>query len=165
MLGGDIIPIIKPNTISTPTCSDFIHQNYNNLRKSEEEKIDDTRRLTDFCKELKAISKNANVLHEMLFTPQQSNDYPDFISRKKLISIFARELAKKHKRADYWLYIINDKDMSSYVLEVVEEIKALATELEIIKEVYEEAYTIYDFRNSGKKGYQPNLNDLHWEGL
>ena len=47
--------------------------------------------------------------------------------------------------------------MSSSILENVTELRCICNDLEILKEVYDESYKIYDFRNSGKKGYVPNL--------
>jgi len=82
------------------------------------------------------------------------------ISKRKLISTFAKELAYKQRRADHWYYIRNNQEMSSYVLEHIEGIRNLALKLGITKEIYDMAYKIYDFRNSGKKDYKPNLNEL-----
>lgn len=75
------------------------------------------------------------------------------VTRKELIRVFAEELAKKQKKADYWFYAENNQEMSSYVLNHVEEIKALAIKLNIVDSVYHEAYKIYDFRDSGKKDH------------
>lgn len=82
------------------------------------------------------------------------------ISKKKMISTFAKELAYKQKKADKFYYIDNNQEMSSYVLEHVDEIKDLTIKLGITKDVYNEAYKIYDFRNSGKKDYEPDLDAL-----
>lgn len=84
----------------------------------------------------------------------------DLISRRVIISVLAEELAEKQKRADYWFYIRKNQEMSSYVLHHVEEIKRITIKLGISKEVYDAAYRIYDFRNSGKKNYVPDLNEL-----
>ena len=43
--------------------------------------------------------------------------------------------------------------MSSFLLDGALVIKQLAVKLKICEEVYERAYEIYDFRNSGKSGY------------
>lgn len=63
-------------------------------------------------------------------------------------------------RADWWYYIYSGEDnqkMSSLMLENVTELRCICIELDILKEVYDEAYKIYDFRNSGKKDHVPNL--------
>lgn len=57
------------------------------------------------------------------------------------------------KKADKFYYEQNNKDMSSYCEDHALVIKNLAIKLGICEEVYQEAYKIYDFRNSGKKGY------------
>lgn len=82
------------------------------------------------------------------------------ISKKKLIKLFSEELATKQIKADYWYYIKNDQNMSSFILESVHEIRVLANKLGITKDMYESAYKIYDFRNSGKKHYAPDLQLL-----
>ena len=79
-----------------------------------------------------------------------------FISRKEIIKRFAKEVAYLHISADYWYYIQESQDMSDMILEREFEIKDFAHILGIQKKVYEEAYKIYDFRNSGKKGFVPN---------
>ena len=71
--------------------------------------------------------------------------------------------------ADWWYYCfcggsdpdmiidkdtgITPRDMSSSNLDLVTEVRAIAKELGIFKQVYEEAYKIYDFRNSGKEDF------------
>ena len=83
-----------------------------------------------------------------------------FITKKKLVKKFAEELAYLQIRADWWYYVYSGKDnqeMSSSILENVTELRCICNDLEILKEVYDESYKIYDFRNSGKKGYVPNL--------
>jgi hypothetical protein len=75
------------------------------------------------------------------------------MNRQKVISIFAQELAKTQKNADKFYYEHNNKDMSSYCADHASVIKNLAIKLGICEEVYQEAYKIYDFRNSGKEGY------------
>ena len=76
-----------------------------------------------------------------------------FITKKRLVKEFASEIADKQKWADIWYYERNNQDHSSWLLEQVDVLKFLASRLGICREVYEEAYKIYDFRNSGKKGY------------
>ena len=83
-----------------------------------------------------------------------------FITKKKLIKKFAEELAYLQIRADWWYYVYNGKDkqqMSSSKLEAVTELRCICHNLGILDEVYEEAYKIYDFRNSGKKGHVPDV--------
>ena len=95
-----------------------------------------------------------------------------FITKKKLIKIMAKELAYLQIRADWWYYCfgggkdpdyvldkdsgITIQDMSSRQLDSVDEVRAIATELGIWPEVHKEAIRIYDFRNSGKDGFQPD---------
>ena len=87
-----------------------------------------------------------------------------FITKKNLIKKFAEELAYLQIRADYWFYCypheVIDKDtgttkqdMSDRQLEYVYELRCICHDLGILKEVYDEAYKIYDFRNSGKKDF------------
>lgn len=84
-----------------------------------------------------------------------------FITKKKLVKKLAEELAYLQIRADWWYYISNVKDkqeMSNMELEGVTELRCICYELGILKEVYKEAYKIYDFRNSGKKDFVPNVD-------
>ena len=101
-----------------------------------------------------------------------------FISRKKLIKTLAEELAYLQIRADWWYYCfaggkepdyiidknegITIQDMSSGALDLVTEVRAIAVRFNIVKEVYEEAYKIYDFRNSDKKDFVADT-DLIWK--
>ena len=85
-----------------------------------------------------------------------------FITKKKLIKKFAEELAYLQIRADWWFYVSSLKDeekqnMSSMELDAVTELRCICLDLGILKEVYEEAYKIYDFRNSGKKDFVPDI--------
>lgn len=85
-----------------------------------------------------------------------------FITKKKLIKKFAEELAYLQIRADWWYYVSQVKEeekqnMSSMELDAVTELRCICHDLGIIKEVYGEAYKIYDFRNSGKKDFVPNV--------
>lgn len=74
-------------------------------------------------------------------------------TRQEIIYIFAEKLAKLHKTADVWYYIKHNKDNSDWCLDQVRPVVDLAADLGISKEVYDTAYKIYDFRNSGKDGY------------
>lgn len=75
------------------------------------------------------------------------------IIRGRVIEELAQQLARLQKKADYWYYQMNDRDHSSWLLDQVYPLKEFATKLGICEEVYERAYEIYDFRNSGKDGY------------
>ena len=83
-----------------------------------------------------------------------------FIERKELIYKFAKEMARLQKKADKYYYIDNNKEMSDYVLIYATELKDFASKLGICEEMYREAYKIYDFRNSGKKGHVPSVEQL-----
>ena len=76
-----------------------------------------------------------------------------FISRKKLINLFANHMAEIHKKADIEYYIVGDKLEYSYLLDRIIPIVNLTNDLGITKEVYSKAINIYDFTNSGKHGY------------
>ena len=92
-----------------------------------------------------------------------------FIRKKKLIKTLAEELAYLQINADWWYYCfaggsnpdkvldestgITVRDMSSSNLDLVTEVRAIAKELGILPQVYEESYKIYDFRNSGKEDF------------
>lgn len=89
-----------------------------------------------------------------------------FITKKKLIKKFAEELAYLQIRADWWYYCfpsekvdedITKQDMSSKELDAVTELRCICNDSGILKEVYDEAYKIYNFRNSGKKDYVPDV--------
>ena len=84
----------------------------------------------------------------------------EFIEKKELISKFAKEMARLQKKADKYYYIENDKNMSDYILVYATELKEFASKLGICEEMYQEAYKIYDFRNSGKKEYTPSQEQL-----
>lgn len=84
----------------------------------------------------------------------------EFIEKKELINKFAKEMARLQKKADRYYYIENDKEMADYVLIYTTELKEIASKLGICEEMYQEAYKIYDFRNSGKDGYVPNAEQL-----
>lgn len=82
------------------------------------------------------------------------------IRKKILVKIFAEYLAELQKKADRWFYISKNQEMSSFVLNEVAPVKELASRFGICSKVYEEAYKIYDFRNSGKKDLAPDLEKL-----
>lgn len=89
-----------------------------------------------------------------------------FITKKKLIKELAKELAYLQIRADWWFYVCpanneetkeRNHDMASSQLELVTEVREISNRLGIIKEVYDEAYRIYNFRNSGRSDYNPDI--------
>lgn len=75
------------------------------------------------------------------------------VTRKAIIEKFAQQIVTLQRKADIWFYERNNQNHSSWLLDQVEAVKDLAIELGICDEVYKRAYEIYDFRNSGKKGY------------
>lgn len=83
------------------------------------------------------------------------------ITRRTIIKELAAELAYLQISADWWYYTMKDteenRNMASGQLELVTEVKEIANRLGILKQVYKKAYQIYDFRNSGKKGYNPDI--------
>lgn len=83
-----------------------------------------------------------------------------FITRKKMIKEFAEEMAYLQVKADWWYYISSLKEkqeMSDSNLEQFDEVRCICHKLGILKQVYDEAYKIYDFRQSGEKDYKPDL--------
>ena len=70
-----------------------------------------------------------------------------FVSRKFIIKEFAKEIAELQRDADVWYYIKKNKNHSSWILDRADKLIHFATKLGISKQVYEEAYKIYDFRN------------------
>ena len=88
-------------------------------------------------------------------------------SKKRIINVFALYLAKKQKKADYFYYIEQDEEMSDFTLSSLSSVRDIINILGIGEEVYSEAYKIYDFRNSGKKDFVPDLEELKkngWKG-
>lgn len=83
-----------------------------------------------------------------------------FVMRSTIIHEFAKQIAHQQKRADYWFYVQGDPEMSSYMLDGVHPLVHMCNRLGITDKVYEEAYKIYDFRDSGKDDYVPNLEEL-----
>ena len=76
-----------------------------------------------------------------------------FTTKKRLIKEFAKEIAGLQQSADRWFYIHKDRDHASFLLDGCGAIREFAIKLGICEKVYEEAYKIYDFRNSGRSGY------------
>ena len=84
----------------------------------------------------------------------------EFIEKKELIDKFAKEMARLQKKADKYYYIENDKDVSDYILIYATELKEFASKLGIREEMYQEAFKIYNFKNSGKTGYKLTEKEL-----
>lgn len=82
------------------------------------------------------------------------------ISKKKVIKAMAETLAHTQVNADYWYYINKDQKMSSFCLDESQALIELLRKLHISRSVYDEAYKIYDFKNSGKKDFVPDLDNI-----
>lgn len=83
-------------------------------------------------------------------------------TRKRIIREIAENIADIQRRADVEYYKphlknykpeANENDHASWLLDKVFPLRDLAEKLGIRKEVYEEAYKIYDFHDSGRAGY------------
>ena len=74
-------------------------------------------------------------------------------TRKRIIKEFAIKIAELQRKADEWYYNRNDQKHSSWLLDQIIPLGEMINKMGISKKVYIEAYKIYDFRNSGKKGY------------
>lgn len=83
-----------------------------------------------------------------------------FWTKKQLIKEFAKEIAMLQMKADKWFYVLNDRNQSSWYLDQEFEIKHMCMRLGICNEAYNEAYKIYDFRNSGKENFAPDIELL-----
>lgn len=75
------------------------------------------------------------------------------VRRKTIIEEFAIEIANLQREADKWYYEKGDRDHADWLLVRVGELRDFAERLGICQKMYEEAYKIYDFRNSGRNGY------------
>jgi hypothetical protein len=80
------------------------------------------------------------------------------VRRKTIIKEFAKKIADIQKRADEIYYRDNppkknNNELAAWITDKVIPLKEMCQGLGIVKQVYEEAYKIYDFRNSGKTGY------------
>ena len=81
-----------------------------------------------------------------------------FFTRKKIIHELAAAIAELQQSADKEYYKdnppkVSNNDHAAWLLDQTLPLRDLSKKLNIGKEVYEEAYKIYDFHNSGKKGY------------
>lgn len=79
-------------------------------------------------------------------------------TRKRIVREFAEEIANLQKRADEIYYKdtpvkFGENEHASWLLDQVNTLKDFSAKLGITKQVYNEAYKIYDFSNSGKDGY------------
>ena len=92
-----------------------------------------------------------------------------FWTRKQLIKEYALKIANIQMRADREYYkphlkdykpVEHENDHAAWILDQVTPLKEMCQYLGIANEVYEEAYKIYDFRNSGKKDFVPDLERL-----
>lgn len=72
---------------------------------------------------------------------------------KGVVEAFAQELACWQKMADVAYYEKGNQEENSCLLDKAFALKELANKMGICGDVYERAYQIYDFRNSGKEGY------------
>lgn len=75
-----------------------------------------------------------------------------------MINEIAESIASLQKRADEIYYRDNppkknDNDSASWLLDQVLPLANLSVKLGICNKVYQKAYKIYDFRNSGRTGY------------
>lgn len=95
-------------------------------------------------------------------------------TRKTIIKEFAAKLADIHRRADHEYYKPflnnytpepNKNEHAAWLLDQRIPINDMCNKLGITKQVYEEAYKIYDFRNSGKKGYKLKEGKIQKVGL
>ena len=86
-----------------------------------------------------------------------------------MVKEFAKQIAEIQRSADkeyYKPHLNNYKpeegknEHAAWILDQVNPLKRMCQHLGIVNEVYKEAYKIYDFRNSGKKDFVPNLELL-----
>jgi hypothetical protein len=80
------------------------------------------------------------------------------VTRKTIIKEFAIKIAELQRKADEKYYRDNppkkhENAHASWFLDQIIPLKDMCQKLGISKQVYKEAYKIYDFRNSGKDGY------------
>lgn len=85
-------------------------------------------------------------------------------SKRKLTKIFAEKIAQLQCDADYWYYISKDKNhhnMASFCLDQIIPVTSLIYRLHLNeKKIYKKALKLYDFRNSGTKGYEPDRKKI-----
>lgn len=84
----------------------------------------------------------------------------EFIEKDALVGEFAEEMARLQKKCDKYYYIDKDMNLCDYIQAKIDGLKDLSIKLGICEEMYEKAYQIYDFRNSGKKDYVPSKEQL-----
>ena len=84
----------------------------------------------------------------------------EFIEKDALVREFAEEMARLQKKCDKYYYIDNDMDLCDYIQAQINFLKDFLIRLGICEEVYKQAYTIYDFRDSGKSDFVPSKEQL-----
>lgn len=80
------------------------------------------------------------------------------INKSKLTEQCAYEMAARQNEADWWYYVLHDQEMSSYILDTLVTFHDLINRLGIFDNVYRRALEIYDFSQSGRDGYVPDLD-------
>lgn len=111
---------------------------------------------------IKQISIIINLINRLIKNKERIENMKvlEFIEKKELINKFAKEMARLQKKADRYFYVENNKEMSDYMLIYASELRDFASKLGIKQEMYQEAYKIYNFKNSGKTGYKPTMEEL-----
>ena len=84
------------------------------------------------------------------------------LNKEMVIETFARVIADIQREADVLYYKpeipgynpkANKNDESGFKLNEIIKLRKMCDVFGITKEVYDFAYTVYDFRNSGREGY------------
>ena len=70
-----------------------------------------------------------------------------------LINELAIKIADIQRKVDIWYYEQNNYNHAAWLLDQIIPLKEIANKYNICDDVYKIAYTIYDFRNSGRPGY------------
>lgn len=83
-----------------------------------------------------------------------------FVERDEIVRRFAEEMARLQAKCDKYYYIDKDMELCNYIQAKIDFLKDFSIKLEICAEMYEKAYQIYDFRNSGKSDYVPSEEQL-----
>lgn len=119
------------------------------LREANEREFAYTTYLEELNKDLQEKLASANEGVEILRRELDEKSFP----KKMLVETLANELACYQKQADVAFYDCSEQETSTLLLEKAMVIKELTNLMAIGGDVYERAYQIYDFRNSGKEGY------------
>lgn len=77
----------------------------------------------------------------------------EVVTKEAVIEHLAYQMAMYQKRADEYYYIRKDVSHSSWLCDLFNGVVQVALNMGVVKEAYDRAHAIYDFRNSGKKGY------------